>query len=748
MNTAARPFRARVAFGIAAALIVGGIVRGMQIGHGLPEFLEEAWPFREAWAMWGWDSGRLDLNPHRFHYPSLTFYMHLLLQQVQFLIGLASGAWASRADFFLAYHIDPGALVVAARVMGTVLELAGIAAAVWLGERVRPGAGMLAGVGLAISVTMVHAVRAIVPDTAMTAFSMAALLAMLAYLRTGERRALVASAIAIGLATGAKYPAAVLLTPLALVLAMRDGRRALARWALAAAGAFAVFLATTPFALIDLQTFWRDLGFVRQLPGAGHLGRLEGTGAAPGVRTLLANLGPLGALLLPVSLAMTLVRWRERRAELVLWVALAAFAVPVFSARVEADRYLVPVIPLAMLLAACALMDLLDRARGAWRAALAAAAGVVFLAPIWFGAAGRVTSHPVSTQVQAARWFEANVAADEIVVQEAYGATLHTRLRALDMQAHPMYAAASDAMRARYRAIPAFRAVQLPLTTVGPGTVIVPGLGGGEVTVALADHSVEFNHLSYDPRLFADVDWIVTTDAVRGRFMADTMRFAAEAAFYRGLERTTSVVATFTPGPGGAGPQIRIHRATPAFREAVAAMGGLDPLWWAATLPIEGRRRLETQSIPPDARVDGALRTGAGAPAPWVIRLSGMYANLVRPFAHPLSIYHAELGHNESARRLAAATLELMPDDIEACLVFTTACAQDGEWTIARRGIERTLATFRAAAPPPVLQMEYARILHETGDTPGARSILEALAAARDLEVAEAARAQLGAMAP
>jgi hypothetical protein len=742
-------FRLRVAGGLAVALALSAALHFLQLRHGLPEFLEEAWPFREAWDMWGWDGGRLDLNPHRFHYPSLTFYLHFLLQQAQFVLGLATGAWTNRADFFLAYHTDPSALVVAARAMGALFAMAGIAALVWMGERIRSGAGILAGLALAISVTWVNAVRAIVPDAAMAALALGALLAMLSYLREGRRAALVAAVVLIGLATGAKYPAATLLLPLALVLFLRDGRGGLARWALAATGAFAVFLFTTPFALLDVQTFWRDLGFVRQLPGAGHLGRLEGSGAAFNFGTLVRNAGPAGLALLPVSLFLTLAAWRTRREELVLWVALAGFAAPVFAVRVEAERYMTPVIPLALLLAAAALADLLLRAPARRRTALALLAAALLLVPIWLLAGAGLSRRPVSTQVLAARWLQTHAAPDQLIVQEAYGAPLHTRLRALEMQTHPLFAGASDAARARYSARRAFRAVQLPLTTVGPGTVVVRDAAGRDVTVRLAEHSVEFNHLSYDPRLFLDADWIVTTNSVRGRFMADTVRFADEAAFYRGLASTARVVETFVPGRGGEGPEITVYRSTPAFRDAVAALGPLDPLWWAATLPAEGRRELERRALPPGARLGGTVRGPGGAPAPWVHLLRPMYAGLVRPFTHPMSLYLAELGRNESARRFAAATLEVMPDDIEACLVFTTACAAEGAWALARGGIERTLATFeRGAEPPPVLQMEYARILAETGDAPGARAILEALAGSSDAAVAEAAQAQLETTAP
>ena len=48
---------------------------------GLPEVYEEAYPFKKAWAMWGFGPGRgLDLNPHWFRYPGLTIELQFLGQ--------------------------------------------------------------------------------------------------------------------------------------------------------------------------------------------------------------------------------------------------------------------------------------------------------------------------------------------------------------------------------------------------------------------------------------------------------------------------------------------------------------------------------------------------------------------------------------------------------------------------------------------------------------------------------------------
>jgi hypothetical protein len=105
-------------------------------------------------------------------------------------------------------------------------------------------------------------------------------------------------------------------------------------------------------------------------------------------------------------------------------------------------------------------------------------------------------------------------------------------------------------------------------------------------------------------------------------------------------------------------------------------------------------------------------------------------------------VYLTDLGRTGGARLFAAATLEVMPWDIEACLVYTTACAAEGSWSAARHAIERTIAVVaRDGEPPAALQLEYGRILARTGDAPLARTILASLAARGDERLAAEVRA-------
>jgi hypothetical protein len=91
----------------------------------------------------------------------------------------------------------------------------------------------------------------------------------------------------------------------------------------------------------------------------------------------------------------------------------------------------------------------------------------------------------------------------------------------------------------------------------------------------------------YDVRHFTSHDFIVVTDAVRGRYLADTVRFAPEARFYRDLDRLAPLAARFVPGSRARGPEIEIYRV---------------PASWDATLERE-RGRLVLEPWDPRARI-------------------------------------------------------------------------------------------------------------------------------------------------
>jgi len=73
----------------------------------------------------------------------------------------------------------------------------------------------------------------------------------------------------------------------------------------------------------------------------------------------------------------------------------------------------------------------------------------------------------------------------------------------------------------------------------------------------------------YDLRHFADFDYVVTSEAVRGRYHADSARFFPQARFYGDLDRYARLERRFGREQGATGPEIRLYHLTP---EGLAAL--------------------------------------------------------------------------------------------------------------------------------------------------------------------------------
>src|SRR5438045_2076184 len=78
----------RVALAVCAgAALLALVVRLPHLAWGTPRIEEEALPMKKALEMWGFGHDGIVLNPHTAGWPSLSFYVHFLLQQMHWLIG-------------------------------------------------------------------------------------------------------------------------------------------------------------------------------------------------------------------------------------------------------------------------------------------------------------------------------------------------------------------------------------------------------------------------------------------------------------------------------------------------------------------------------------------------------------------------------------------------------------------------------------------------------------------------------------
>jgi hypothetical protein len=332
-----------------------------------------------------------------------------------------------------AYATDPSDVFLIARVTAALLGTA----AVWLlylaGARLfdRRVALLAAALG-AVAFLPVFYSHLALNDVPATAPATLALLGSALVLRGGGTRAALLGGIGAGLAAGTKYTAGIVLLPLltAIVVIARERRASLLRAvgppaAVAGVAALAGFLVANPYALLDFGAFHAGVARQRTLASGEELTKLgltQRNGVVYYLWTLTWGVGWIPALAALGGAIRLLLR--DRRLALVLLPAPLLYVLFMGLQERYFGRWLLPVLPIAILLAAyggATLVRLI--AVRAPRAALPAAALVVaaLLAQglVHSLHVDRVLARP-DTRGSARGWLLANVPAGAKVVIEPF----------------------------------------------------------------------------------------------------------------------------------------------------------------------------------------------------------------------------------------------------------------------------------------------------------------------------------------
>ena len=361
-----------------------------------------------------------NLNPHYFLNP--PGYSYLLFAVFELWFGSADAVRS-------AYVSDPTAVFVLARVIAALLGTA----AVWLtyaaGARLLGRtAGLLAAAILGFAFLPVfysHLALNDVPTLAPVALSLYGVAGVLRY---GRRRDYLVAGIGIGLAAAFKYTGGITLLCLAAACAhdatRGSWRGAVRRGTLALAVALAAFLIANPYAVLDPSAFWGGVGQQASL-AAGEdpvkLGTHPGSGIPYYLWTFTWGLGWGPALAAVAGAALLVVRRR-------IWLALVLLPAPIAFVIFMGDqqrffgRWLLPIFPIAAVLAAYAAVEAARRIGATRRLPLrltGAAAAILMLAQSAVAVVHNdaVLSRP-DTRTVARVWMVAHVPAGSKVVIE------------------------------------------------------------------------------------------------------------------------------------------------------------------------------------------------------------------------------------------------------------------------------------------------------------------------------------------
>src|SRR5256885_2111422 len=343
---------------LTAILAGAGLLRVVGIQYGLPFGAllnpDEQLIVPRAWKLVHGGGG----DPHWFNYPTLLMYVNAPFQ-----------AWQHQPSY------------LTARIVGIALGLGAIAASWWLG-RCAYGAGLVPAAIVAVCTIHVAYSRAAVTDVPLT-LGVAVALALMVKGR------IELAGIAVGLATGFKYPGVFLIVPLVVA--------AWGRWARLASGialAVVAFLASSPFVLVHRHQAWEQARHVQRLARDGWLG-FEHDHAAPiaFVDRLWHGLGPV---LLICALGLVVALVRRTRTDLILAVFVVVYFVDLLTLRAHFDRYVLPLVPPLGALA------------GRFRS-LAPVALLLLVVPLTWSIRDDKRLTRTDTRVLAHRWVEQNI---------------------------------------------------------------------------------------------------------------------------------------------------------------------------------------------------------------------------------------------------------------------------------------------------------------------------------------------------
>jgi len=515
--------------------------------------------------------GTGDLNPHFFIWPGiLLLYGAFLAYGGWFALGRLAGWWSGKAGFAAAYFRDPSAFYLLARLESVAFGVWGV----WLAARLGAAAysapvGLAAAAGLALNAVHGHYAHLAHPVSWMTAFTLLGLWAACRIATTGTPRDLVIGAVALGLGVACQYHAALLAAPLGVAVLLRaarePGRRPawLTRGALMGLGGVLLYLVVSPYTVLDFTTFRGDLVWLTAKAG----GALRGTtrGPLPQLVDFLRGC-ILPGLGVPLAVAATIGAlrglWRRAAADLVLLAFVVAYLLLASRAAIFNDRYVIPLVVPALLLAARAIEEGLEHLKAPARAqAWGVPVAVVLLCmPSALELVETdVTMTRGDTRAEALRWFEAHVPADSRVVldmlkfwntQTAPLAENGARIREhLDEIAHGISGGGHSAAYADY--------YRYQLDHARTPAYYLRGTDVGNDVEPLASYRHE------------GFTWAMVNDlgiaAAEGRAARGD---SSAAAFYRALPREGRLMAEFHPEPWRRlGPHIWIYRiGGPGFR--------------------------------------------------------------------------------------------------------------------------------------------------------------------------------------
>lgn len=359
LRIAARDHWAELTVALLALIALALRVRGIDFGRPAIVHPDEdvvVWP-----VLYMLKRGWID-PPIPYHYPTVFPYLLLPALALTYVRGRATGIWSSLDEVWRFEFV----FYLVARYHSAVLGALTVPLLYLLCRRVDPGprgrvAGLIAATMLTFSFVHVRESHFAVTDPAMTFFVTLALVFVVAILRDARWRTYALAGFLAGLACAAKYNAApvVLLLPVVHVLARRPREWISGRPVVALAMVPIGFFAGYPYALLRYRPFLEHVGWLRRFQEFDPGDRLRLIfGYA-----LESGFGALATVLLLLACLWFLHRASAGHVALVVYLAVSLYMLTHTGHRFF-PRYLLPLLPAAMVLVGSFSAAMIERAAG------------------------------------------------------------------------------------------------------------------------------------------------------------------------------------------------------------------------------------------------------------------------------------------------------------------------------------------------------------------------------------------------
>ncbi|MDZ7725249.1 MAG: glycosyltransferase family 39 protein [candidate division KSB1 bacterium] len=225
-----------------------------------------------------------DLNPHFFKYPSLFFYLRTLAYIPFYYTGKIAGAFDSPGDIMGIINLTMGvskaqtpSLIIFDRSITVFFGVLSIFFVFLIGTKMLRNRyfALLPALFLALFRSNLYLDKVIAPDTFLLFFLLLTAYYTLCLFETPSRKNYILAGLSAGLAISVKYNGGLILLPILIAHLILEKKKALKNIniyiAIAATGLG--FILTSPFALLDFNTFIHDFYFeMMHYSKVGHIG--------------------------------------------------------------------------------------------------------------------------------------------------------------------------------------------------------------------------------------------------------------------------------------------------------------------------------------------------------------------------------------------------------------------------------------------------------------------------------------------